>query len=82
MAPAPEELVDGPTFAQFHQGLLDRLAAMPGVESVGLVNELPLDEGAAGPLRHRNDRGRPEPPLPIAFTQTGGDYFKTMRIRS
>lgn len=25
---------------------MERIAAMPGVQSVGLVNELPLDEGA------------------------------------
>jgi len=46
VAPQRDELVDGPTYAQFHQGFMDRVAGMPGVESVGLVNTLPLDEGA------------------------------------
>ncbi len=46
VAPARKELVDGPTFATFHEGLLERLRAMPGVTSVGLVQELPLDEGS------------------------------------
>jgi len=47
VAPDRPELNDGPSFARFHQGLLERLAAMQGVESVGLVNELPLDEAFA-----------------------------------
>jgi predicted permease len=82
VAPDRKELVDGPSFAQFHQGLLERLAAMPGVESVGLVNELPLDEGAN--LGHfateRTEAAGAAAPL-IAYTHTGGDYFKTMGIR-
>ena len=32
--------------AQIHYTFMDRVAALPGVQSVGLVNTLPLDEGA------------------------------------
>jgi putative ABC transport system permease protein len=81
VAPSRKELVDGPSFAQFHQGLLERLGAMPGVESVGLVNELPLDE-AFNRGRFATERteaaGAPAPILP--FTQVGGNYFKTIGI--
>ena len=32
-------------FAQFHLNLMDRVAAIPGVESVGMVLNVPLNEG-------------------------------------
>jgi len=38
---------DGPTIARFHHDLMERIAALPGVRSVGVVRELPLDEGPA-----------------------------------
>lgn len=40
VAPQRDELVDGPTYAQFHQGFMDRVAGMPGVEFVGLFGVL------------------------------------------
>jgi predicted permease len=81
VAPQRKELDDGPTFAQFHQGLMERIAAIPGVESVGLVNELPLDEGAsiARFSTEAIDQAGGEPPIQL-YSQSGGDYFKTLRI--
>jgi predicted permease len=84
MAPDNEQhgLVDGPTYAQFHYDFMDRLAALPTVESVGLVNTLPLDEGA-GTTRFATDRTALEgdtQPL-LRFTLAGGDYFQTMGIQ-
>ncbi|MBA2303881.1 MAG: ABC transporter permease [Acidobacteria bacterium] len=81
VAPQRPQLNDGPTFAQFHQGLMEKIAAMPGVESVGLVNELPLDEGS-GMSRfatEATDAAGATAPL-VPFSTTGGDYFKTMSI--
>ena len=82
VAPARKELIDGPSFARFHDGLMERLAAMPGVESVGVVNELPLDEGS-DMGRFATERteasGGPAPLIP--YSHTGGDYFKTMGIQ-
>jgi predicted permease len=83
MAPDAEEhgLSDGPSFAQFHYTFMDRLAALPGVESVGLVNTLPLDEGA-GVMRFATEVTAADPdaqPL-LRFTFAGGDYFRTMGI--
>ena len=52
---APEEahLTDGPSYARFHLEFMDRLRAMPSVESVGVVENVPLNEGfrarASGP---------------------------------
>ena len=81
VAPARESgLDDGPSFARFHQGLMDRIRAMPGVESVGVVQELPLDEGA-GSARFATEQADPsDHGRPMAFTHAGGAYFETMGI--
>lgn len=84
MAPEPQEYggTDGPALARFHYAFMDRLAALPGVTSVGLVNTLPLDEGAPA-TRFASERtevsGR-EAPL-IHYTLADGGYFRTMGIR-
>jgi predicted permease len=81
VAPQRRELNDGPTFAQFHQGLMDRLAAMPDVQSVGFINELPLDEGSdqARFATERTEAAGSQGPF-LPYSIAGGDYFKTMRI--
>ena len=47
-APEQPALKDGPSWARFHLDFLDRLAALPGVTSVGIVENVPLDEGTRG----------------------------------
>jgi len=81
MAPQRPQLVDGPTWGAFHREFMTRLAAIPGVQSVGFVNELPFDEGA-GRSRFYTDRSGENPlgATLMAFTYPGGDYFKTMDI--
>ncbi len=81
VAPDRDELNDGPSFAQFHEAFMERVGALPGVESVGLVNTLPLDEGA-GTNRFTTERllVSGETPPPMRFTMAGGDYFQTMGI--
>ena len=81
VAPSRRELNDGPSFARFHDGLMERLRALPGVQSVGVVNELPLDEGAdAGRFgTEKSEAGGAQAAL-MRFTATGGDYFKAMEI--
>lgn len=44
-APDQERLRDGPTSGRFHLDFMDRLRALPGVTAVGVVNNIPLDEG-------------------------------------
>ncbi|HUP21129.1 MAG TPA: ABC transporter permease, partial [Gemmatimonadota bacterium] len=83
-APDPREhaLSDGPSFARFHYAFMDRLAAIPGVESVGLVNTLPLDEGAGSArVATRNYDGAPESAPLVRITMAGGDYFRAMGIQ-
>ena len=83
MAPDAEEhrLTDAPSFARFHYAFMDRLAALPGVQSVGLVNTLPLDEGA-GDARVATSgySGPPENAPRVRLTFADGDYFRTMGI--
>jgi predicted permease len=80
-APEQPALKDGPSWARFHLDFLGRLAALPGVTSVGIVENVPLDEGT------RNDRFRsedmPEGPdagRAVNWTFAAGDYFRTMGI--
>jgi predicted permease len=81
VAPSRKDLNDGPSFANYHAGLIERLRALPGVQSVGFAHELPLDEafnrGRFGTERSEAS-GAMAPLLP--FTQVGGDYFKAMQI--
>ncbi|MDZ7781107.1 MAG: ABC transporter permease [Gemmatimonadota bacterium] len=81
-APDEEHLVDGPTWARFHLDFMDRLRAMPGVEQVGIVENVPLDEGVASTRivteRSGPDEGDAAPR--IGYTFAGGDYFRAMGI--
>ena len=47
IAPEGPQLKDGPSFARFDMAFMDRLRQLPGVETVGLVENIPLDEGTA-----------------------------------
>jgi predicted permease len=77
-------VIDGPFAARFHYDFMDRLAALPGVQSVGLVDMLPLDEGAQN-QRFSTDRTQASgdaatEPL-LKMTYAAGDYFQIMGIR-
>ena len=80
-AQRPQQLVDGPTWSAFHEEAMRRLGAIPGVQSVGFVNELPFDEGAAV---GRFITERPGESVMnahrMSYTYTGGQYFQTMAI--
>lgn len=79
IAPERPELTDGPSFSQFSHDFMDRLRALPGVQSVGLVENIPLNEGT------RTSRFRPEGTDPdggplLNYTWAAGDYYSTMGI--
>jgi len=80
IAPEGPHLPDGPAFARFSLDFMDRLRKLPGVDSVGLVENVPLNEGT-GSARFRRE-GAPDadagPLLRVTFA--AGDYFKTMGI--
>jgi putative ABC transport system permease protein len=74
----PATLTDGPSFANFSLNFMDRIRALPGVESVGLIENVPLDEGT-GATRVRTQAGEQGTLLNVTFA--GGDYYKTMGIK-
>jgi predicted permease len=80
-APEQPALVDGPSWARFHLAFLERLRKLPGVASVGIVENVPLDEGTFDD-RFRNE-DMPEGPdvgPTLDVTYAAGDYFRTMAI--
>jgi putative ABC transport system permease protein len=80
-APEQPALKDGPTWARFHLDFLDRLAALPGVTSVGIVENVPLDEGTRGDRFRSDDMpDGPDAGVPLNITFAAGDYYRTMAI--
>lgn len=82
IAPDQEEgLTDGPSFARFHMDFMERLAALPGVESVGIVENVPLNEGVRI-IRFVTEQTVAEPDAGtlLGLTWAAGDYFATMGI--
>jgi putative ABC transport system permease protein len=79
-APEQARLVDGPTWGWFHLDFMDRLRALPGVMAVGVVNNIPLDEGT-GTGRFLTDSMAPEGGGALLDQNfAGGDYFRVMGI--
>jgi putative ABC transport system permease protein len=67
---------------QYYEQLLQRLAALPGVESVGATSHLPLSRYNLGSLLRVEGRvlreGEKLPGAPVAAVNA--DYFRTMKI--
>ena len=59
---------------------MERLRALPGVQLVGLVENIPFNEGTAATRFRRGDRQTDAGPL-LQYTFAAGDYFKAMGIR-
>jgi predicted permease len=75
------ELNNRAAVSRFQYVFMDRLAAIPGVESVGFISTLPLDEGA-GSINITTkaiESSGAEAPL-VRNAAAGGAYFKTMGI--
>jgi putative ABC transport system permease protein len=73
-----------PDVAAFCQRALARVAALPGVEAVGLVNRLPLAGGAqTGVVQFSNESPAVTPAARAQFhlRSASPDYFRAMGIR-
>jgi putative ABC transport system permease protein len=73
---------DGPSWGRLHLAFMDRLRTLPGVTAVGVVNNIPLDEGTGTVRVRTNDTpsdGDGGTLLSLNFT--GGDYFGVMGIK-
>ena len=79
-APEQPRLTDGPAWGRLHLDFMDRLRALPGVTGVGVVNNIPLDEGTGAGrfLTEAMDPASAGVLLDQNFT--GGDYFRVMGI--
>ena len=79
IAPEQSTLTDGPAYVQFIHGFVDRLQALPGVQTVGVVENVPLDEGTATVRFQTDDSSGPEGKR-LNVTFAGADYYKAMGI--
>jgi predicted permease len=80
-APEQDHLVDGPSWARFHMDFLDRLEALPGVRSAGIVENVPLNESLRGMSYETEETaGDPDAVRSVRVTFAGGRYFETMGI--
>src|SRR5690606_12323417 len=77
---AARGLTDGPTIARFNQDFLERVAALPGVESASFVATLPLDEGANTAPMLAGRAVAPEDAQLLRFTFADPADFETMGI--
>ena len=81
IAPESPNLIDGPSFARFDLEFMERLRTLPGVELVGLVENIPLNEGTAGVrFRQEGTPGEADSGPMLSMTFAAGDYFKAMGI--
>jgi putative ABC transport system permease protein len=80
-APQQPQWRDGPSIGQLHLTIMDRFRALPGVTMVGVVNNIPLDEGT-GSVRV-SPEGAPagSDGVPLAMNFSGGDHFKALGMR-
>ena len=79
-APEQARLTDGPSWGRFHLDFMDRLRSLPGVTGVGVVNNIPLDEGT-GTGRFLTDAMNPDGGgVLLQQNFAGGDYFRVMGV--
>jgi predicted permease len=82
IAPEGDNLKDASSFARFHLGFMERLAHLPGVTSVGIVDHVPLNEDLDIDRFFPAERaGDADHGLRLGFVSIAGDYFSTMGIR-
>jgi predicted permease len=82
IAPEGEQLKDAASFARFHLAFKERLAGLPGVQSVGIVDNVPLNENlSTGRFLPAERSGETDGGVRLGATSVSGDYFKTMGIR-
>lgn len=79
-APEQAHLTDGPAWGRMHIAFMEQLRAIPGVTAVGIVNNIPLDEGTAA-ARFRSDAmSEDDGGALLDQNFTAGDYFRVMGI--
>jgi putative ABC transport system permease protein len=79
-APEQDALNDGPSLGRFHNAFMDRLRALAGVTTVGVVNNIPLDEGTSTNRFFTESMSADGGGALLDVNFTGGDYFRAMGI--
>jgi putative ABC transport system permease protein len=81
LSPSGPTFQGDPQYIAYYKQIEERLTAIPGVESVGAINTLPLQKGPTLAFRIE---GRPQTPIdqwPHAnYRCVSPDYFRTMSI--
>jgi len=72
---------DGPSWGRLHVDFMGRLRALPGVTGVGLVNNIPLDEGTNAVRVRTDDTPSDGNGTLVNVNATAGDYFTVMGIK-
>jgi putative ABC transport system permease protein len=82
MAPDQAQLNSAQAWASFHLAFMERLRALSGVETVGIVENFPLDEGYStiGFTPEPTAGGGTPAEVQLNLTFTAGDYFGAMGI--
>jgi predicted permease len=82
IAPESEQLTDAASYARFHLAFMERLRGLPGVRSVGIVDNVPLNEDLSDDTFIPAERaGDSRGGVMLGFTSVAGDYFQGMGIR-
>ncbi|MFZ2236457.1 MAG: ABC transporter permease [Dokdonella sp.] len=80
-APDRPQLNDANSYARFDLAFLDRLAVLPGVQSVGLIENVPLNEATASMrIRTESSNANSGDGVLLSYNFTAGDYFRSMQI--
>ena len=79
-APQQPQLRDGPSLGRLHLAVMDRLRVLPGVSGVGVVNNIPLDEGTSEVRIRTGDGSADGDGVQLRMNLTAGDYFRVMGI--
>ena len=81
LSPAGPQFDEDSAVVTFYEQVLDRARAIPGVDSAGVINTLPL---SGGPTVAFRVEGRPIQPvdkwIPTNFRSVSPDYFRAMNI--
>jgi len=72
-----------PQGREFHRRLLEKVRAIPGIESAAFIDILPLSLNSSSSSIYIEGKPKPKPAdAPIAYTYSvTPDYFKTMKTR-
>jgi predicted permease len=80
IAPETESEDQAGWYARFHLDFMKRLAGLPGVAGVGIVENVPLNEGLSGGRFRTEAQAAGEEGALLRYTWSAGDYFSVMGI--